>query len=866
MASFTDLIPQFNPYIQQLPVEAMVTVGMEKQKRYDEGIQKLQSQIDQIAGISVLRGVDKAYLQSKLNELGNNLKGVAAGDFSNFQLVNSVGGMVGQLSKDPYVMAAVKSTAQDQKNAEFMESERKAGKLDPANVHVYNLQRSKYLNAGLSDEDGQPVVFSGQYEPYKNVYEKLSKIAKDVGVDETIIQNMFNPDGSINRVMVETTLKGKDANKIYDAFINGLDAGDYRQLQINGIYKYKDRSGEDLLNTLQTSNNEYIAISQDKKTDIEDNIATLNKKLASAKPSEAAEISKQIVQLQAVIKQIDDNIASSNEVLSTSKEKLLEEDEDYMNTVRGQIHTNNFLKGLSKSFSEKISHVKYLDNPLWKAIMDEKKLDLERRKVAAAERANELKEKELFPVIAATAPIPGKSINFAETINQQFSDMVGERDGELTKLARWEMKRLGWDDKKMSQWAKDQAKAKGISEQDAMVAFGTTTLTKIKNGSLAPTSEIVSSVSSLGNLNNLIAGFDRKLRAADEQARQQSGPDAKSTVDILRETKPIVAKVGGKDVTLSAQDQLDLARYVSYRREIFSTKGEDEERKIAIARLENKYGAYANPLFGWAESEYAKTPSWTKKIFGSPIGLVQSLYKGSPGELSSFQKVMRTYTGNQYESYKETQDQVYKESFLPFYPKNETFAISEKSRPTFRANMSAMFIDHPNFPEMMKQFDSGKSNIVVTSSPSLTGFGGQTGLSMRVAGEDGVTSESIEISPEQYRILLQKNPDMVDQTVSLTESIVNGSPDKSSNVNGLGSVPTAYFGRTDFPYVTSNIAGGDFIRDGKDPNVYYPKVYYVPTGGDTTIIDIGTPMSLRDVMGFPQMLTDGKFKQILRNN
>ncbi len=70
MASFPDIIPQFNPYIQQLPVEAMVTVGMEKQKRYDEGIQKLQTQIDTIAGIEVLRPQDKAYLQSKLNELG----------------------------------------------------------------------------------------------------------------------------------------------------------------------------------------------------------------------------------------------------------------------------------------------------------------------------------------------------------------------------------------------------------------------------------------------------------------------------------------------------------------------------------------------------------------------------------------------------------------------------------------------------------------------------------------------------------------------------------------------------------------------------------------------------------------------------
>jgi hypothetical protein len=82
MASFTDIIPQFNPYVQQLPVEAMVQVGMEKQKRYDEGIQKIQSQIDTVAGLDISKPLHKMYLQSKLNELGNNLKTVAAGDFS----------------------------------------------------------------------------------------------------------------------------------------------------------------------------------------------------------------------------------------------------------------------------------------------------------------------------------------------------------------------------------------------------------------------------------------------------------------------------------------------------------------------------------------------------------------------------------------------------------------------------------------------------------------------------------------------------------------------------------------------------------------------------------------------------------------
>ena len=111
MASYADKIPTFNPYVAQLPVEAMVKVGMQKQQQYDEGLQKIQTTIDNVAGLDVANDVDKQYLQSKLDSLGNNLKTVAAGDFSNFQLVNSVNGMTKQISKDKNVINAVSSTA-----------------------------------------------------------------------------------------------------------------------------------------------------------------------------------------------------------------------------------------------------------------------------------------------------------------------------------------------------------------------------------------------------------------------------------------------------------------------------------------------------------------------------------------------------------------------------------------------------------------------------------------------------------------------------------------------------------------------------------------------------------------------------------
>ena len=46
MASWADKIPTFNPYVQQLPVDAMVKVGMAKQAQYEEGVQKIQTSIE----------------------------------------------------------------------------------------------------------------------------------------------------------------------------------------------------------------------------------------------------------------------------------------------------------------------------------------------------------------------------------------------------------------------------------------------------------------------------------------------------------------------------------------------------------------------------------------------------------------------------------------------------------------------------------------------------------------------------------------------------------------------------------------------------------------------------------------------------
>lgn len=196
MASFTDKqIPTFNPYVQQLPVQAMVEVGMQKQKQYDEGVQKIQTQINNVAGLDFYKDVDKTYLQSKLNALGNNLRGVAGGDFSNSQLVTSVGGMVSQIGKDSFIQNGVSSTAKLRKQLTEMDRYKKEGKSDKNNEQFfYEKFVNPYLNSGLTDDRGAPIAFSGEYSPYVNITEEIQKQVKDAGIESSILEQMFQTD------------------------------------------------------------------------------------------------------------------------------------------------------------------------------------------------------------------------------------------------------------------------------------------------------------------------------------------------------------------------------------------------------------------------------------------------------------------------------------------------------------------------------------------------------------------------------------------------------------------------------------------------------------------------------------------------
>lgn len=251
MASFTDSISQFNPYVQQLPLEEMAKVGMYKQAQYDQGVQKIQSQIDNVAGLDIMHDADKTYLQSKLGELGNKLKTVAAGDFSNQQLVNSVGGMASTLIKDQNIQNAVASTAWYKKQSQELEKEYKEGKSSIANVDDFKTQAQQWLS---SDKVGQR--FTGRYSPYVDVKKQWLDVIKALHADETgkdfAYERFLDPItgqvrfGDLAIAMEREGVEGITAGKIENAIRATMTPDALNQIRIDANYQFKGVTPEKL--------------------------------------------------------------------------------------------------------------------------------------------------------------------------------------------------------------------------------------------------------------------------------------------------------------------------------------------------------------------------------------------------------------------------------------------------------------------------------------------------------------------------------------------------------------------------------------------------------------------------------------------
>ena len=347
MASWTDKIPTFNPYVAQLPVEAMVQVGMQKQKQYDEGIQKIQTNIDNIAGLDIIRDIDKTYLQSKLNQLGNDIRTVAAGDFSNFQLVNSVNGMTNQISKDRNVLNAISSTKAYRKGLEDMDAANKAGKGSASHDWEFKTSANDWLN----NKDINKTFNSGykQYSDYKKAgLEVVKALVKNENIKDVAFE--YDANGNVVGVldaMTRTKIAGITPERIQAALMVGLSPNDWQSMQIDGRYSYSNSSPQQFAFDVNKSYQEDYSKFKEKR-DILANAMDSTNSL-----SEKQKLQQQVSALDA---QLDGISREYNSITKSMSDGGIE-------AAKAKLFTTKWVNNFSNTFSNQEVSQTFESNP-----------------------------------------------------------------------------------------------------------------------------------------------------------------------------------------------------------------------------------------------------------------------------------------------------------------------------------------------------------------------------------------------------------------------------------------------------------------------------------------------------------------------
>jgi hypothetical protein len=372
MASYTDTVPKFNPYVKQLPVEAMVKVGMYKQQKYDEGIQKIQTGIDNIAGLDVIRDVDKAYLQSKLNQLGNDLTTVAAGDFSNFQLVNSVNGMTNQIVKDPNVINAVSSAKTYRKGFEDMEAANKAGKGAASHDWEYKNQASEWLN----NQDVNK-TFTGGYKQYSPYQKNAQEVIKGLVKNETGKDVAFEYDKNGNMIVLDaitrTKISGITPERIKSALMVGLTPNDFQSMQIDGRYTYANSTPEQFVGDINKS---YTADYDNLKQLRE---VTLNAIDSAKSASEKYQLQQQVYSLDKSLKDVQDEYASVSKTFEQGDAE----------SAKARYYSTKWMNNFAQTFASKEAIQSFESSPFQQVKQFKETKAIEYRKWLATFNQNE---------------------------------------------------------------------------------------------------------------------------------------------------------------------------------------------------------------------------------------------------------------------------------------------------------------------------------------------------------------------------------------------------------------------------------------------------------------------------------------------
>ena len=279
---------EYPDYISPLPADEFIKGALLKQKMYDEGIDKVQQQLDTYGQIrkGLLKEEDKAYFDQESTKLVNALNKNAGLDFANKNNVRSAMSLGKNLVNDPIISNAAESTATYKKMME------EYSKLDPKNRNSVNdYFFMKDINSWMKDGKTGSSLKYNPYTIYTDEHVKLwGELSQKLQPDSVDVP-VF--DGKSGEWIVQKKYSGVSAERFRTAYLNGLSGQAKAQLEMEARYAL-EVGDRDQINSMYAENltTKLTALNLDI-----DKITTQRADLASRYGEQAPEVRKADEQL-----------------------------------------------------------------------------------------------------------------------------------------------------------------------------------------------------------------------------------------------------------------------------------------------------------------------------------------------------------------------------------------------------------------------------------------------------------------------------------------------------------------------------------------------------------------------------------------
>jgi hypothetical protein len=831
----------------------MVKVGMYKQQKYEEGVQKIQGQIDKVAGLDIVRDVDKQYLQAKLNELGSKLKTVAAGDFSNFQLVNSVGGMAKQIGKDANVQNAVSSTAWYRKQSADMEKAITDGKSSTENQWDFTDKVNSYLESTDLKQS-----FRGRYTQYTDVKKKAMEAIKALhpNLQQYDIPYEVKSDGTINTQLIADAMKrykveGIDELQIKQAITASLDQNDLNQISISGRYQFRGATPEALVKSAEKSY-------EIQKKQALANVAHLNEQRGITRdPTKLADIDRKLKQYQDLLG--TNGVTGFLDEELRSNVKLAMENPDQ---VKASMYKNGLISEFANGFHWKNITETYETSPLraqlnWVKDFDFKEAIENRRrwefgqtmiredeKIRLSAEKNALDKVALYGDPAANDWTP---VGNATDNELRATELFSKHVGSVASGIEGDIKTL------QTKYTDAQ-----INEMIDDWETNTTKATKIKPDALR-------TIQNISKNKNYLASLEKTSSRLKAEADKKVGLD-KVKAQVLAGKAPINLTFRGETFNLSPEEVLGLESATTRIEHPNRFKGTVIEKVVDRSKLNSNQLKFVNALdgikYGMLSPQLAQSNDITK------LDLVL-------GEISS------SY-GNAVKKYKNVVNQSNEEYRKLLAPIAQEFvgqlkAVStskDGSPPPLVLSRLSQLITAADINQIAAD---DNTNIETSSEMLLEKNKSDTRVFVYQDGDNFQVHLKSESDPKKRQVYKLSKADIVRY---FGEGYVNNNVQESirvnigkGNTNLTGDAKDAILQKKfgNFPGITKFQVTADLNQDLSDGNLYIPMINVRRKDGGYSTFQISGKDDLQRV-GFDQGrqkldgLTDATLLKLLQEN